>query len=267
MKPIVDISVILLELGLAASVTETERAIVSASLDRACAAVRNFLGYDPVYAERTEYYPQGYNNQPGGGVGIWEVDDTTAYVRRADVGAQSELQIRHLPVRSITSLKIDYDGRSGTKAGSFGSSTAKTEGEDFWPNYDMVDSAGDAVCLDGLIRSHGLWPTEPGSVKIVYYAGYKDAELMGADSLLDASAIQEVVVNETRNRFLRTMNSQKKRLAGWTGPLSSENLGDYSYSIDAASRVGMNGRAQLEAASMTMLTDGGFVNMGWRLGV
>ena len=133
MGNIIDISEVLLELGLSSSVTEEERAVTQASITRAEGAVRACLLYDPAYAERTEYYPQESTNTSNR-ASIWEVNDTIAYQRSSASGQTTELQLRHIPIRAIGSLYIDYDGRFGTRSGSFGVDTLKVLGNDYWAN-------------------------------------------------------------------------------------------------------------------------------------
>lgn len=233
MTTIVDISEVLLLAGLSETVTETERAIVADCLRSAVGAVKRHLGYDPAQATHTEYYPQ-VDQGAVGRVGIWEVSDTQAYVRELAGSSSILLQIKHLPIRSITSLHIDYDGRAGTRAGAFPASTLKVEGVDFWPNYDMLDSASGKVCRDGIIRSEGAWPDIPGSVKIVYVAGYTEAELRGQDSVIDASPINEAVKDETQRRIMKVYSRIKNSKLGFVGALASESLGSYSYSTNSA---------------------------------
>jgi len=63
-----------------------------------------------------------------------------------------ELQVQHIPIRSISSLYVDYDGRSGARTGSFTAETLKTQGTDYWANWDGPDSSGNSYCLD---RAYG----------------------------------------------------------------------------------------------------------------
>ncbi len=230
---IADISQALLRMGLASSVTDTERAVVTMALKSAAAAVRRHLQYDPTYGTRIEFYPQN-DFRSLGREGIWEVTDTEAYLSIQSEAASNEIQLQNIPIRSITSLKVDYDGRSGARAGSFGDESLKTEGTDYWPNYDMVDSSGNKVCRDGIIRAIGTWPDVAGSVKIEYVSGYTDAELQGQDTKIDAFPILEAVLDEMARRVIKHYSTSKRRLAGFTGPLASESLGDYSYSADTS---------------------------------
>lgn len=233
MGRIADLSEVLLVLGLDSSITEHERAVADWSLNRAEAAVRRCLRYDPVKTSRTEFYPLRDFSR-GSREAVWEATSTEAYIRRLSEASTNELLVLHVPVRSSPAidLRIDYDGRGGTRSGSFATSTKKVEGTDFWPNYDMVDSDGNSVCRDGIIRSEGRWPVNAGSIKIVYTAGYSAEELHGQDSVIDASPILDAVVVEASRRAKSVFLNKKSTRVGWTaGAFSSENLGDYSYSV------------------------------------
>ena len=241
---IADISEVVLALGLSASITDEERAICNEALKRSEAFVRRYLHYDPVQASRTEFYPQGDFSNYGGG-GVWDTDGTNAFFKEVDKMSAEELQLTHIPIRSITSLSIDYDGRSGTKSGAF--ATLETEGVSFWPNYDMLDSSGNKVCRDGILRSHGLWPAIPGSVKIVYVAGYTDAELHGEDEVIDASPILEAVVDEAIRRVKKIYSRQKTSGSSFeSGLKTKEKLGNYSYETDSrTSQILVGGETDL----------------------
>lgn len=261
MGNIVDISEVILMLGLESSVTERQRAVIQSLIASAEGAIKRHLKYDPVYAQRTEYYPM-MDTATNSRDSIWEVNATHAYERYLSDASSDELQIQHIPIRSITSLKIDYDGRSGTRPDSFGSDTLKILGEDYWPNFDSVDSDGDRVCKDGIIKSVGLWPNVAGSVQVIYYAGYKEAELRGTDSKIDASPIHEATMDEVVRRFHKMMSRSKGR-AGFGGPLTSENLGDYSYSRDSALYARLVGGTDLMPETREKLAD--YENYGWSL--
>ncbi len=262
MGTIIDVSEVLLELGLSASATEEERAIVGAAITRAEGAVIRYLKYDPVRRDRTEYYPQqdfSRRNQAS----VWESEGDQAILKRLVELSTSELQIQHIPIRSITSLYIDYDGRGDTRSGAFGDETLKVEGTDYWANYDGQDSDGDKLCRDGIIRSMGSWPTTAGTVKIVYSAGYSPEELHGTDSVVNVIPILEAVLDEAVRRAHRAL-MQKKGVAGFTGPLVSERLGDYAYTVDST-MVGKMYGGQFELMSGSKMALESFVNYGWSM--
>ena len=233
MASIIDISEVILELGLSASITEEERAIAYVAITRAEGAVKRFIKYDPVQRTRTEYYPQ-QDFGVASGVGVWEVEGDQAILRRLAEAASNELQVQHIPIRSVTTLAVDYDGRSGTRAGSFAAATEKVEGTDFWPNYDGEDADGESICRDGIIRSFGAWATTPGSIKIVYVAGYTDDELHGQGGVVDASPITDVIVSEAVRRAKKAFVMMKTSRGFMPGPLTGERLGEYSWQTDSA---------------------------------
>ena len=264
MARVADISEVLLRLGLSASVTDEERSAVDSALTEAEGAVRRFLGHDPVHAERTEYHPQqnfALNRPPS----VWEVDGGQAVLRQLVESSTSELPLRHIPVRSIADLRIDHDGRSGARAGAFGVETLKTEGVDYWPNYDMLDSSGNKVCRDGILRSSGGWPTAPGTISVKYTAGYTQEELHGQDEVLDASPILQAVVEEACCRVRRALAVHAKKTgAGFAGPFKSEKLGDYAYTADDHGTGELLGLSDLLPRTVDALAD--YRNLAYVIG-
>lgn len=261
MGNIVDVSELLLELGLSDSVTDEERAIADVAITKAEGAVIRHLQYDPVKRERTEYYPR-MDFLSRGGAGIWETGEGIAFFRRQAEAVTDELQVQHLPIRSITSLFVDFDGRFGARAGAFSSGTELNEGDDFWPVYDGNDDEGDRFCRDGIIRSQGTWPSIAGSVKIIYEAGYSLEELHGQKTILNASPIAEAILSEAARKAQQIFVRKKQGRVGFVpGVLTSEKLGDYSYTIDASLAKSLFGSMwTLTPETIQALND--FVNMG-----
>lgn len=262
--PIADISEVLLDLGLSAEVTDEERAIANGAIYRAEGAVRRYLKYSPVQQERTEFYPArdyGYTARQG----VWEVEGSQAVMRQMADAATAELQVRYIPIRSVAHLYIDYSGRSGAMAGAFAAETEKVEGTDFWPNYDGEDDEGNPICRDGLIRSVGAWPTSPGTVKIVYTAGYSPEEFRGQGDAVDATPIWSAIIDEAVRRAKKVMVTKKSTGAGWiAGALTGERLGDYSYTVNPAEMQHLLGSVtDLLSGTKEKLYD--FVNLGWCL--
>lgn len=265
MGRIVDVSEVMLECGLgSASPSDEERALAEIAIQRAEGQVIEFLQYDPVQLERTEYYPMAAS-VPTGGLGTWEVNDHVAYVRHLTEADTSELYLRHLPIRGISALHVDYDGRSGTKSQAFGDGTSKQIGTDYWANFDGHDSSGQKLCRDGILHSIGLWPAEPGSIKVVYTAGYTADELRGRDSHVHATPIWETVLIEAAKKLKRAMLVKKSDSIGWVaGPLTWEQIGNYNYRTDASAVAALFGKAvDLDYDAQRRL--GPFVNMAYSI--
>lgn len=270
---------VLYYLGIYGTATASETVVVDAAILRAEAAVKRYLGYDPVQRTRTEYYPQ-LNLDQNPREGVWEVNSTHAYMRYLSAATTDELQVQHIPIREVVApvLYIDYDGRFGKRSGAFASDTLKTEGEDYWPRYDVVDDDGYKACRDGILLSTGLWPTTVGSVKLTYTAGYSAAEFTGTATVLDATSIYEAVVMEAARRAKQAFLFARTSGAGggsgsWTaGSIQSERLGDYAYSLGSStggssgggmSDIMFGGVNDLLPESKEKLSD--FRNMGWVL--
>jgi hypothetical protein len=265
---IVTPTIIFGEMGVT-SPTTNETTVMTASVKRAISSVIQVLRYDPVLRVRTEYYPR--MDFAAGTGGVWEVDENQAYFRSLSEAASDELQVQHIPIREsgiagadAIDLRIDYDGRFGTRSGSFAVATLKVEGTDFFPTYGLIDSATRKVCNDGIIRSEGTWPLQAGAVRLIYAAGYTPTELTGDDAVIDASAIYEAVIDESVRRFQRGM-TRIKGTAGFKTPLLSENMGDYSYSQDSKvfGQVMSYGAAVMAETALKLEP---FVNMGVLLG-
>ena len=266
MGKIIDDAYVLLELGISTSPTDEERAIVQQAVVKAEGAVKRYLRYDPAIKQHIEYYPQA-DFQSRTGTSVWEIAGENAVLRRKETAASNNLQLLNIPIRASAAIevRIDYDGRFGTKQDGFGVSTVKAQGVDFWPQYDSKDSAGLGVCRDGIIRSLGRWPTEPGSVKVTYTAGYTSEEIEGQDDVIDASAIMEVIVDEALRRAKKVLTVWKKNaMTGHNaGAITSENLGDYSYSLSSGLLDKLLGGGSLTGESEEKLSS--FVHWGLEL--
>ncbi len=252
-----------LELGITTP-TSAEASIVLAAIRKAEGAVKRYLRYDPVQRRRTEYYPMGDLLHDNRSALIWEVNEQQAYMRERVGSAGDEIILKHLPVRAIVAMVVhtDSDGRSGTSEDAF--QEEKTEGSDYWPNYDGFDSDGFKICRDGMIRHVGAWPRTPGSIRIAYTAGYDTGEFRSGDSLVDATPIWDAALDETIRRAKKVFVNMRS-VRGWmAGPLSSENLGDYSYSVGGAADRLFGSMSDITAESKDKMRD--FVNWGFELG-
>lgn len=268
MSTIVDPSEIILELGLSATITAEETAIIAQAVRKAEGSVKRYLNYDPVQAVRTEFYPVR-QMVPSRRATVWEADSSQAFLRRQSGSGVDTLQVRHLPIRTTDSdgenaidLRVTFDGRFGTRSGSFAEEDRQVEGTDYWPAYDTVDSGAITVCHSGLIRSIGRWPIEPGSIKIVYVGGYTATELRGTDGTLDASPIWSAVLDEVRRKVIKAFSLRKHAVAGFVGaPMESERLGDYNYKLNTSMLMAMiGGNWDLLAETRQALDQ--FVNYG-----
>jgi len=232
-------------LGLLSSITDEERAVLTLLLPAVQNRIVKHIGYDPEQRSATEYYPRA---DPAGGytrvdVG-WGVDSShrraEMYYRGGGAPQYPTLQLARLPVREITDLRIDYDGKFGRGTNSFATASQKTRGTDYWEEFDESN-----VCMSGCVFGSSAWPTEPGTVRVTYRAGYSPDELAGraetdataADGTittarLDGSGIKRAFLVQITKAMQTWANLKKSARVGYVpGAKQSETLGSYSYSL------------------------------------
>lgn len=277
MGKIVDISQATLDLFNLDSdtLTNNDRAIMERAITGAEGAIARHLGYDPLQRSRTEIYPNRDYMPQLQRYELWELNEAKTHAVLASQTrnrlVSTDLQVRHIPIRSIENLWVNVDGKSISSR--FTNDHLKEEANasnsgDFWPNYEARDDAGNQACLDGVIKSYGLWPLEPGTIQIEYTAGYLLDELHGQSDNLNARPIVDAILTETVRRAKKIYLTRKQVGIGWTpGSVVSEKLGDYSYTIGgaggAAQDAAYGGSADLLPETIHQLAD--FVNWGWRL--
>ena len=230
-------------LGLSSTITDEEQAFLSLIHPLAEGAVRQYLKYDPEQKVHTELLPRHLRS---GGAGYDQEGFWTVSTGRAIWQSRSEsstLQLTNIPLRAVTSVHVDTSAMHGDADDAFAVANLWTLGTDYQGEWDQDD-----VGYSGQLIAYGSWPSEPGTVKVVYRAGYSPVEFAGiatADSVsggvittagVDGSGITLAVQSTVVAAFLRAMSLKKKTVAGFTpGALLSERLGDYSYTVDKSS--------------------------------
>jgi hypothetical protein len=228
-------------LGLASSVTDADRAMIELLLPMVTGAVKKHLQYDPEYRQHVEYYPRAEIAPRSGSGGTWDSNGSVAYFQPTERGIL--LQLQHLPVRSILEIRADWNGGFGQKASTFGSDTILVAGTDYFQ-----DQLQEGVNATGHVFSYTAWPSEPGTVKVTYKAGYSDWELAGRAfntdetdpdtettcSGLDASPIKQAAMLTMVQAFnsFKFQSSGRGADGGVSGVLTGERMGDYSYTVD-----------------------------------
>lgn len=232
-------------LNIASSITDAERTLLQLTHTQAEAAIKKFLKYDPTQAVRTEYLPRLALRE--GTPQTWDTDRSRALMRPARGVGEESLQATYLPIRAVTSCLVDRNARYGQASGAFGAQAETwTQGSDYWFEQDQP-----GVGLSGIFLAQTSWPSEPGTVKLTYRAGYSAIELRGrADtsgtdengetttSGIDASPIWNAAMLTCIKIWHTYKNMGKQVFGGFVaGPKASERLGDYGYSLAASGSV------------------------------
>lgn len=225
--------------------TPTNNQLTLLALARAAAEgkVRNFLEYNPVQEDRTEVYPTDrpeHGSGSGHGTlfhGHWDSDGSNAFRTAHHRPEAHKLQVRHIPIRSITAIHEDRDARAGTAAGAFGAATLLAA-----TTYFMdLEGTQRNVSLSGVIyRDNTAWSTVLRSIQVRYTAGYTAQEFMGLGEL-DASPIKHATLLLGSWLYSQLRSRQgSATLPDCTG-IETERLGDYMYKLnaDVARRLGL----------------------------
>ncbi len=253
-------------LGLVPTITDAQRARLMLAINAAHAGVRKHIGYDPEQrVGPAEMYPRNEISSSAYSEGVFEVDAARQKAIWLNQNRTFKcLQLARLPVRAIISLRVDQNARYGQGAGDFPAESELVSGQDYYLEWDQEN-----VCNTGQVLSETAWPALVGSVKVVYRAGYSSLEFMGP---ADGSAVDEneIITSEgvdaspIKAACLLTCIAKYHTLAAWgvnsltgalvSGPLQSERMGDYSYSLangaQASMIAGMAASLPPEAAEM-----------------
>ena len=224
---------ILAFLGKGGSITDAEDGLLNLLSPMVEQSVKRFVGYSVEQATHTHYLPRdrrGGNIDPA--VRYYDVRGGRAV--GATVGGVAEaamLLVPEIPLRSITNLYEDTGAYAGQGSGDFAASTELTSGTGFYVQYEPA-----GLCKSGIIhRTGGYWPSRNGTVKVVYVAGYTQAELstgIAADiKLACLLAIQHAFGQRGEN----------------AGTVKAERLGDYAvtYAVERAGQMPRQARKLL----------------------
>jgi predicted ThiF/HesA family dinucleotide-utilizing enzyme len=230
-------------------------------------AIKRYLHYNPEQGTRVEFLPR---HLPVGGTGMrgtrWDVNSSHAFITYPTGGRNvgMTLQLTHLPVRRIDSIRISTNGKFGQtndlldqvdeNNDPVANAFEQDAGDDFWPQYEQPN-----LCRTGIIHSSKRWPITVGSVRVEYVGGYSDTEFSGradaqsanADTARGLITVADVsaadikrAVTLTVTAAMHTQNSYEKNgergFDGGTG-FESEKLQDYSYKRPEAANVQITG--------------------------
>lgn len=268
-------------LNLMPTITEAQQARLILAMSAGHAAVKNHLMYDPEQRSYTkQLYPRAEINAAGDLEGFWDVDSTRRRaVWEARNGIFSYLQLEHLPVRQVSEVLVDPAALFGQGPDDFGTGTAWTQGVEFMVEWDQKANADGTIgiCRTGQLISRGAWPVTPGTVQVSYVAGYSPAEFAGPATVtntnddgkitmagVDASPVKTAALLEVMRYYHLFKTLGMNTLTGLhvAGPLQSESLGSYSYSLASGQQVALLTGMQIAISPEAAMHLEGFVHMG-----
>lgn len=180
-------------------------------------AVRRYCRWPIVQTKMTSFLPLnptaiGYHVPTAEvGYGIW----TTT-------GSRNRLQLPAIHVTILESISEDYGAKAGSNVSDFQATSLLVAGSDYFLEKDSGSTYSES---GGVIRVGQNWSSIPGTIKVVFVAGFSESELSG-----EFNSIRYALIRECAKAWIA--RQRENALASSAGSdaliLSSEKLGDYS---------------------------------------
>ena len=252
-------------LGLAGTASQADRGLIEMLMNMVDSSIKTFLGWSVIYQQYTHLLPDVdlYNVAAYGNAWPYgePFDVMNGRIAMSYGGIPDIIQVPEIPLRSITSMKVDYAAAGGQASSNFSAATQLTLGTDYYVQYDAPDIGQvvpyqSGVCWAGHIRRWlgGIWPARAQTCLVQYYAGVTPDELDGVVSFPSRR-----ITSIKQAAMLATMLAYKEIKAwgggssGTSGPVIAERLADYSVTYSEAAinaAVGMMGELPFKVQNL-----------------
>ena len=142
----------------------------------------------------------------------------------AVTSGRNRLQLPAMHVKSLTTIHEDQGAKAGFNAEDFPSTTLLTAGDDYFLEKDSGSTYSES---GGVIRVGYNWSSVPGTIKVVFVAGFSESELAGEQNALRYATIREAarawIARQRENSLVSSVGSDSL-------VVSRERLGDYDIS-------------------------------------
>jgi len=207
-------------LGKGSTLTDAEAALIAMIQPMVERSIKAYCGCNlEPQKTYTHYLPQRRRGNPATSVRSWDVSGDKAVSVSAGRSLESEsLWLPERPVRSITSVNVDEGAYGGQGSTDFSGSNL-VAGTDY-----QIDELESGLSISGkLIRRGSFWPSFPRTVKVVYTAGFTQAELT-----YDSTNREAGIAANVKLATLYAMQAVFAQHGVDAGDIVSEKLGDYS---------------------------------------
>lgn len=220
---ILDSAEVLDDLGVT-SPSDAQKRRMERSISSAQRAVEQYLGYQIERKTNTEFYPQQRQR-------LSRDEFVDVKSGRVSFGREGDacLILSARPVINNSTLAVyqQIGAMAGQGSGSFPVSSLLTKGSDYY--LDVLGTAN--YSMSGILyRRAGVWPDDPGSIKVVYDSGFTAADFaaVGSAQFPQAAIIYDCVFEEAKRDFRQRLIAENN--IDKPGTMTSENIGPYSYS-------------------------------------
>ncbi len=233
---IVDLSEIILYLGLQATLTDADNGLLTMLKTHIENDARRYVRHNITQPadDYIEFHPR--TDRTRFGAEIVELSGDVVSLQQSSIGGNI-IQLDQIFVRSITEVREDFDGYFGSEASDFPAGSVLTEGTDYYMRVEERIGSTDLNKTGHLLRRSGNWPSRAGTVKVTYNAGFTATEL---DS--DYSDIKMTIIEEVAFRFKKAKTMSGTEVG--FGPLKSYSIGgQVAVAFDTSSDASKTGRS------------------------
>lgn len=217
-------------LGQTGTITAANDRLLSLVHPLAESVLKVWLEQNFEYQQRVELYPIGQESTPDVDLAVaqFQVSGERVVISGGPSGS-TVLHLKHLPVWAASlEIREDVGAYAGQATSAFGTDTTLTAGEDY---YLDIDDFTNQLSSSGIVHRIGAWPTEPRSIKVTYYGGFKSGQFTTEKAGVIRYAALLTVLKAYR---------QMKALQKHDGPVTSETIGKYSWSTSAEIAAAMS---------------------------
>ncbi len=168
---IVDLSEIILLLGLQATLTDADAGLLTMLKTHVENDARRYVRHNITQpaTDYIEFHPR--TDRTRHGAEIVELSGNMVSLQQASIGGNI-IQLDQIFVRSITQIREDFDGYFGAESSDFPAGSVLTEGTHYYMRVEERINSTDLNKTGHLIRRSGNWPPRAGTVKVTYNAGF-----------------------------------------------------------------------------------------------
>lgn len=219
-----------LKVGSTDNTTSAQAAVLTILHSAAERAIKDYLQQDIEQATYTELLPNKDHFRGEQDLSNFYKQGNLA-VRYPISGQNKILQLKHLPVVE-DSLQVweDPGAYASQASGAFSAATLLAKGTDY---YLDLDDTG--LSRSGQLIRVGNWSAERRTIKVTYKGGWTSAQI-GSGGIAEGIRLAAILTVAKAFRQQEIIAKRDK-----AGPVISESIGKYSYTLDRASVAQMAG--------------------------
>jgi hypothetical protein len=218
-----------------------DRGLIKGAVDRSNAAISSLLAGNIGYSQRAEYLATPPKNNRTGPLAVMAYESV-----------RTRLPLIHGPV-GVASIQVYEHRDRRLMPSAYGADELMAYGEDYDLEFERIEVVGEVDLAPSVtIRRMGVgFPKPPGAIFVRYMAGITEENSPDKWALIRTATLQTFQAQFYAAKQTASVGSN-------AGPIASESLGSYSYSLNTqAAAMTSSGVAQSAMATLADVIDYG----------